>query len=289
MKALVRAAGHLPCVGPRALRWLKYFLNALPIFGVAILYGWSYYGFIIVWVFSLFMNGYMNVGLVFFVVYHLLSFFTLWSYFRCIFSRPPFEIDQQTIEVPLVFPMVSQRRRILNYQDEEERICKSCQRPKPRRAHHCSWCERCVAKMDHHCPWLGNCVGAHNYKFFVLMLGYTVTFTFFIGITILIYTSMYQTRKVPVLYTLSAVGFAVGIGTGILFCFHLYLLFTNKTTIECGINLANCDPQHPYDRGWRANFKAVMGDDPLFWFIPVRPTRPVIEERITLSEYASSV
>jgi hypothetical protein len=112
MKALVRAVGHLPCVGPRALRWLKYFLNALPIFGVILLYGWSYYGFITVWVFSLFMNGYMNVGLVFFVVYHLLSFFTLWSYFRCIISRPPFEIDQQVISTILFFKM---KFRLLKY------------------------------------------------------------------------------------------------------------------------------------------------------------------------------
>lgn len=49
-------------------------------------------------------------------------------------------------------------------------LCRFCERPKPRRAHHCRICGRCVLRMDHHCPWVMNCVGAYNHKYFVQML-----------------------------------------------------------------------------------------------------------------------
>ena len=47
-------------------------------------------------------------------------------------------------------------------------------------------------------------------------------------------------RVVPLYKMMAIVGFSLAFGINILFLFHLYLLFTNKTTIECGIDIVNC-------------------------------------------------
>ena len=51
---------------------------------------------------------------------------------------------------------------------------------KPERCHHCSVCNRCVLNMDHHCPWINNCVGFWNRKYFLLLLIYVLSITYFV-------------------------------------------------------------------------------------------------------------
>jgi len=272
---VVKFISRLPFVNARVLRFVKFLLNAVPVFGIFFLQGWTYYVFIVIWNFSQLLEGHLKSGGIFFVIYHTIAILTMWSFVRAVFSRPPFQIEKQYFY---------EHSRV-NEEEDDERFCKSCQQPKPQRAHHCSWCERCVAKMDHHCPWLGNCVGAHNYKFFVLLLTYGLIMSLFVGITMTFFTTTLQVKKAPILFTLAAIGLAVAIGTGILLSFHLFLLFSNKTTIECGIDMASCQKERTYDRGWKQNFISVMGEDPFLWFFPVRPPLPVIlREREPLSE-----
>jgi len=261
MKTIIKCLSTIPGVSLEAVRWVKFVLNIIPILLVVFVKIWAYSVFVVDWNFALFMNGHIKSGLAFFLTYHLLALLTMWSFFRCVLSRPPLIVSRESGEY---YSNTSQH----HLYEEEDKFCNRCQRSKPQRAHHCTWCERCVAKMDHHCPWLGNCVGYHNYKFFILMLGYTMVFCLFVAITMSV--NQYGLKRVPSYYTIAAVGFALAGGTGMLFSFHIYLLFTNKTTIECGINVASC-AQHPYDLGWKRNVVTVMGQDPLFWLLPIRP------------------
>ncbi|TFK36057.1 DHHC palmitoyltransferase-domain-containing protein [Crucibulum laeve] len=68
------------------------------------------------------------------------------------------------------------------------RYCLKDEIVKPYRTHHCSDCGTCILKYDHHCPWIGQCVGARNHKFFLNFCQATAVFTFYILITLLIYT-----------------------------------------------------------------------------------------------------
>ena len=81
--------------------------------------------------------------------------------------------------------------------------------------------------------------------------------------------------------TLAAVGIALCFATLLLLVFHIYLLFTNRTTLECGIHLAQCwgpnPAKHRYDLGWKGNFMQVFGEDTLYWFLPIRSPLPMYD------------
>ena len=55
----------------------------------------------------------------------------------------------------------------------KDRMCRTCNIPKPARSKHCSLCNECVEHFDHHCYWINKCVSKHNYmRFFLLSLTY---------------------------------------------------------------------------------------------------------------------
>lgn len=163
----------------------------------------------------------------------------------------------------------------------ERRHCKWCAKYKPDRCHHCRVCKCCILKMDHHCPWIYNCVGYANYKFFVLLLVYSVLDTHFI-----VWTMVESVKRciddpdgTPLLHMFlifftETLAFFVACLVTVFFGFHVWLISRAMTTIEfCEKSL----PKNPerkssensvYDVGFAGNFRAVLGDNPLFWLLP---------------------
>ena len=121
---------------------------------------------------------------------------------------------------------------------------------KPERCHHCSACNRCVLNMDHHCPWINNCVGFWNRKYFMLLLIYVLLTTYYVALSMVYDFILAVKWEVDVFYYLTAkndrttfvnslmiqLSFCVTclIGTLMTFFlkFHIFLVSSNKTTIE---------------------------------------------------------
>lgn len=162
-----------------------------------------------------------------------------------------------------------------------KKTCVRCEgAEKPPRTHHCRTCNKCVLKMDHHCPWINNCVGHRNYRYFVQFLTYTflasVLFAaclFHQALNALFIAygkpphsavpSYADPMNILLAFSVLAIIIAV-IGP---FCgFHIYLIFTNQTTIEYIASQTKraqaCRDGVPYkgeyDKGWRVNIMEVF-------------------------------
>jgi len=135
-------------------------------------------------------------------------------------------------------------------QGKHHQSSKSCMRcsgaPKPARTHHCKICNKCVSKMDHHCPWVNNCVGQRNYGYFVQFLLFVVLDSILFAGCLLpqALNALFEMNghapydpALPVVDPISTLAsfsvLAIAIAVVGPFCgFHLYLTFTNQTTIE---------------------------------------------------------
>lgn len=170
----------------------------------------------------------------------------------------------------------------------DRRFCKWCQKYKPDRCHHCRVCRICILKMDHHCPWIYNCVGFMNYKYFFLLLMYSVIDTQFIVWTMAESVQRSVDVSTP-FFTMFLVlfgetlAFFLGTLVTMFFCFHIYLMMKAMTTIEfCEKSLPKRQKEGAekagpvydvsvYDMGFFGNLKSVLGANPLLWFLPVSP------------------
>jgi hypothetical protein len=164
----------------------------------------------------------------------------------------------------------------------ERRHCKWCGKYKPDRCHHCRVCKTCILKMDHHCPWIYNCVGFANYKFFFLLLLYTVLDTHLILWTMA--ESVRRCFEVPstpfatmvTLFFGWTLALFLGTLVTVFFCFHIGLMLKAMTTIEfCeksgsrgGKDGERKYDSSVYDLGFCGNVRAVLGDNWLLWFFP---------------------
>ncbi|XP_013166237.1 PREDICTED: palmitoyltransferase ZDHHC2-like isoform X2 [Papilio xuthus] len=298
----------------RAFKWL-------PVILVVSIISWSYYAYVIqLCIFTLESTVQKTIYL---LVYHILLIMFCWSYWRTIFADikqipEKYKLPGEELDKLLSAESEDAQRTILdNFAKDlpvltrtmsgSVRYCNRCVLVKPDRAHHCSICARCVLKMDHHCPWVNNCVCFHNYKFFMLFLGYALIYCLFIMSTCLPYFikfwKMYQKYKhahcdrliengtytKPCMDMITgdfgtsassgryhvvfaffvALMFATTLGS--LFGYHCYLVAHNRTTLEAfrAPMFRGGADKNGFSLGAFNNFKEVFGNSPNLWMLPV--------------------
>mmetsp|Transcript_78033 Transcript_78033/g.207223 ORF Transcript_78033/g.207223 Transcript_78033/m.207223 type:complete len:377 (-) Transcript_78033:72-1202(-) len=188
----------------------------------------------------------------------------------------------------------------------DRRHCKWCAKYKPDRCHHCRVCRMCILKMDHHCPWIYNCVGFRNHKYFFLLLFYGCLSCHFITWTMLEtvqasisndkmdrsslvddasqrlglaaapsrHASGAGTSVMPLFWLLFGETLAAVFGilvTTPFFGFHVYLMLKGMTTIEFCEKTSKGEHASSYNRGLWCNIRAVLGENPFMWPMPVCP------------------
>ncbi|XP_032522363.1 palmitoyltransferase ZDHHC2-like isoform X2 [Danaus plexippus] len=298
----------------RAFKWL-------PVLLIVSIVTWSYYAYVIQ--LCIFTIDGTAQKCIYLVLYHILLIMFLWSYWRTIFAdiKPipdKYKLPETELEKLLSAETEDGQRTILeNFAKDlpivtrtmsgSVRYCNRCVLVKPDRAHHCSICARCVLKMDHHCPWVNNCVCFHNYKFFMLFLGYALLYCLFIMSTCLPYFirfwKMYQEYNQAHCDSLIGIGtytkqcmdllsgdfgtsgsagryhivfaffvalmFAISLGS--LFGYHCYLVAHNRTTLEAfrAPMFRGGADKNGFSIGAFNNFKEVFGASPDLWAIPV--------------------
>lgn len=169
--------------------------------------------------------------------------------------------------------------------DGAPRYCQKCACFKPDRTHHCSSCARCVLCMDHHCPFTGNsCIGFMNRKFFLLFLYYASAGCALVTV-IAPHSILQMLDKAGMNPDVSTwdVLWVILIMFGYMMCFvhalalggfavfHTYLVLKNRTTIENNEprQVLHADALRRIDVSAYQHWCAVMGPDPLLWFLPV--------------------
>lgn len=184
--------------------------------------------------------------------------------------------------------------------------CHKCQHFKPPRTHHSSAFGKCILRMDHYCPWVDNCVGFGNHAHFYRFLGSVVWSSFaclsLLAIRVLdllkyqnqmdnfsnlqsVSDTLFYTPPIGSVETIFMVInliilFGLLFTVGILFVFQTFYLLGNASTVEIHENgkieslvekgkLKEEDiGKYPYDLGWYENVKSILGNNPLFWFVP---------------------
>jgi len=222
------------------------------------------------------------------VIFNVLTFLIIICYIRAIATHPgtiptKFEGDSTWEYVPAAGSRTQQPDALgLGLQETkrsgDRRHCKWCAKYKPDRCHHCRVCRQCILKMDHHCPWIYNCVGFANHKYFFLLIFYSSIATNMIVWTMATTVTNSVEKQKPfaeVFFLIFGQSLAAFLGLIVtaFFLFHVWLMLKNMTTIEfCEKSMKQTGyGQSNYDLGCCGNIRAVLGDNPLTWLLPVDP------------------
>lgn len=154
----------------------------------------------------------------------------------------------------------------------ELRFCKKEKKFKPDRAHYCSNEKRNVLRMDHYCPWMSTCIGYRNHKYFILFLLYSSISTNVVTVALikaLVY-NVFPPGATIVMIEGAVLTTVISFLLTPFFCFHLWMLSLNLTTIEyCERKRDVQAPTSPYDIGLIGNFRCVLGDNIMLWLLPI--------------------
>lgn len=216
-------------------------------------------------------------------VINVLTLLIWFCYGRCVFGDPGSvpEVDDEPSWAYKPQSRVPGQQAVEGLDMHEKkrtgdaRHCKWCAKYKPDRCHHCRVCRRCVLKMDHHCPWIYNCVGFANHKFFFLLLVYSCAACLFISYTMPESVSAMdsQTRFLTMFALLFGETLAVmlAVFSSLFLLFHIWLMMRGMTTIEfCEKSMRRSGyDSSAYDMGRWANVRAVLGEDPWLWLVPI--------------------
>ncbi|XP_066923279.1 palmitoyltransferase ZDHHC20-B-like [Clytia hemisphaerica] len=228
------------------------------------------------------------------ILYHPFFVMFMIAYWQAIMGRPGympksfmltyenFERYENCDNPQEVLKDIAKDLPVVTYANNDTvRFCDTCQGIKPDRCHHCSMCQQCVLKMDHHCPWVNNCVGWGNYKYFVLFLFYAILYTMYVALSSLKYFikfwsgghHMKVSSNLHVLF-LFFVAAMFSISLWSLFGFHIYLLLSNRTTLESfrGPIFQHGPDKNGFNLGRSNNFRQVFGNNKWKWFLPIFTT-----------------
>ncbi|KAG1754926.1 DHHC palmitoyltransferase-domain-containing protein [Suillus paluster] len=212
----------------------------------------------------------------------------LWNYYLCIFTDPGhvpdgWKPDTQSGEGYEVKRLTGRPR-----------YCRTCEKYKPPRSHHC--------RQYHHCPWVNNCIGHFNY-------GHFIRFLFYVDVTCSYHLAMVSCR---VMASSGRRYYDEPTGADLIFIILNYVfvvpvilvvgafsLLGNTTTIE-GWEKDKAamlrrhgkieEVKFPYasiyftNLGVRRNIASILGNNPLLWCFPTVPPGTGLRYQLSVAD-----
>jgi len=291
-----------PTLLQRPCMYLTRFVKSLPVIFISLIICWSYYAYVVAVVLTAMVDSVVE-QVVCVVLYHCLAIMFVWSYYMVVFTPPgtvppSWRLAQADVERLALAQSEDEWKTILSSLAAQlgcldtvkqrsvqnaVRYCEKCLCIKPDRSHHCSVCEDCTLKMDHHCPWVNNCVGFHNYKFFLLFLGYALSYCVFIAASTARYflhiwllereaDEELGTAKYHILFVFF-ISILFSLSVSSLFWYHLWLVLHNRSTLEqfrAPMFENNATDPNGWSLGKLNNVREVFGTSMLLWLLPLQ-------------------